>query len=325
MTDSPNPTRADLGGPSTARTAHTISSEGLTLAVWEGPDNGPPVVFVHGYPDSHAGWDPVIDRLVERFHCIAYDVRGAGASDAPTSHADYFTAHLVTDLVAVLDGFAPDRPVHVVGHDWGSTQAWDAVLAEPTDQRLTGRIASFSSISGPCLDHIRTFAATAWRSGWQLRRKALGQAARSWYVYAFQVPVLPELIMRRLGSRLVASGRAAGVGGADGADPAGRVEAAGQFAASLPRDAENGVNLYRANFRRRPRLPAGPRTALPVQLVVPLRDKYVTPALAGTAESFAPDLTRVDLDAGHWVQRSRPGDLAACLDAFITGVEARAS
>lgn len=318
MTDSTAASRADDRGAPAALTAHTISSEGLTLAVWEGPHNGPSVVFVHGYPDSHVVWDSVIDRLAARYHCIAYDVRGAGASDAPTAQADYFTPHLVTDLVAVMDGFAPDRPVHVVGHDWGSVQAWDAVLSEPSDQRLTGRLASFTSISGPCLDHLRTFVATAWRSGWTLRRQALEQAGRSWYIYAFQVPVLPELVLRRLSPRLVAAAPA----GADGGDSG---QGSGHFAATLPRDAANGVNLYRANFRHRPRLPGGARTALPVQLVVPLHDTYVTPALVSTVESFATDLTRVDLDAGHWVPRSHPDDLAACLDSFITDVEARSA
>jgi pimeloyl-ACP methyl ester carboxylesterase len=296
-----------MPNPTDTVTAHTISSEGLTLAVWEGADNGPPIVFVHGFPDTHAGWTPVINRLRDRFHCISYDVRGAGTSDAPPASADYFTPHLVTDLVGVLDGFAPDRPVHVVGHDWGSVQAWDAVLSEPTDERLTGRIASFTSISGPCLDHVRAFAATAWRGGWGLRKHALEQVVRSWYVYAFQVPVVPGLALHRLG-RLV---RERNVANRD------------FFAETLPRDARNGVNLYRANFRRRPRLPGGPCTSLPVQLVVPLRDRYVTPALAATAEAFATDLTRVDIDAGHWAPRSHPAELARCVDSFVTGVEAR--
>jgi pimeloyl-ACP methyl ester carboxylesterase len=287
-------------------TAHTISSEGLTLAVWDGPDNGPPLVFVHGFPDSHVVWTQVIDRLSDRFHCIAYDVRGAGASDSPAASADYSTPHLVTDLAGVLDGLAAARPVHLVGHDWGSVQTWDAVLREPTDERLTGRIASFTSISGPSLDYLRTFPGAAWRGGPQLRRQALEQAARSWYVLAFQVPVLPELVLRRLGRRIFERSDF-------GPD---------HFAPTLPRDAANGLHLYRANLRRPP-LPGGLRTSVPVQLVVPLRDSFVTPALASIAESFATDLRRVDIDAGHWVARSHPDELARCIAGFVTEVEAR--
>ncbi len=286
---------------------HTISSEGLRLAVWEGPDNGPPVVFVHGFPDTHDVWEPVVERLTDRFHCIVYDVRGAGASDQPATGADYFSPHLVTDLIAVMDAFSPRRRVHVVGHDWGSVQAWDAVISEPFDSRLTGRIASFTSISGPCLDHVRSFVTSALRDGWDLRQQALQQAARSWYVYAFQVPVLPELVLRRLAERMLSN----------------RPEGSRHFAATLPQDAAHGVNLYRANLRHRPRFAGGPRTALPVQLIVPLRDKYVTPALVGTVEAFAPDLTRVQLDAGHWVPQTHPDELARLVAAFVTEVESR--
>lgn len=287
--------------------AHTISSEGLTLAVWEGPDNGPPVVFVHGFPDTHVVWEPVIERLTDSFHCIAYDVRGAGVSDPPVAGADYFSPHLVTDLVAVLDGFSPDRPVHVVGHDWGSVQVWDAVISEPFDSRLTGRIASFTSISGPCLDHVRSFVTSSLRGDWQTRQQALQQAARSWYVYAFQVPVLPELVLRQLSERMLAD----------------RPEGSRHFAATLPQDAAHGVNLYRANLRHRPSFPGGPRTALPVQLIVPLRDKYVTPALVSTVEAFATDLTRVEMDAGHWLPQTHPDELARRVDTFVSQVESR--
>lgn len=292
---------------SSTLTSHTISSEGLTLAVWEGPDNGPPLVFVHGFPDTHVVWEPVIERLADRFHCIAYDVRGAGASDKPAAQADYFSPHLVTDLVAVMDGFSPESPVHVVGHDWGSVQAWDAVISEPSDARLTGRVASFTSISGPCLDHVRAFAKSSWGGDRQQRQDALKQAGRSWYVYAFQLPGLPELVLRSMSERMLAKLP-------DGSD---------HFAPTLPEDAANGVNLYRANLRQRPRFPGGPRTSLPVQLIIALRDKYVGPALARSASEFASDLTQVEIDAGHWVPHTHPDELSHQLDTFVTQVEAR--
>ena len=288
-------------------TSHTISSEGLTLAVWEGPDNGPPLIFVHGFPDTHVVWEPVIERLSDRFHCIAYDVRGAGASDKPAARADYFSPHLVTDLVGVIDGFSPGDPVHVVGHDFGSVQAWDAVLSEPSDSRLTGRIASFTSISGPCLDHVRAFTKSGWSGSWRQRQRVLEQAGRSWYAYAFLLPVVPELLLRQVTPRLVAR----------------LPESSDHFAETLPDDAAHGVNLYRANLLRRPSLPAGPHTSLPVQLLVLLRDRYVIPAVVNTAEQFASDLTRVELDAGHWLARTHPDELARLLETFVVGVESR--
>ena len=95
----------------------------LSLQI-SGPEDAPVVVLVHGYPDNRTVWDLVVDDL-ERDHRVAtYDVRGAGESTAPPSRAGYKMNRLVDDLVAVLDEVAPDgRPVHLVGHDWGSVPA----------------------------------------------------------------------------------------------------------------------------------------------------------------------------------------------------------
>jgi pimeloyl-ACP methyl ester carboxylesterase len=286
-----------------------ISSGSLALAAWEGPVNGPTIVFVHGYPDTHSVWHRVIDRLADQFHCVAYDVRGAGASAAPDTTAGYRTRELIDDLVGVLDRFAPDRPVHLVGHDWGSVQLWDVVLSEPVDRRLTDRLASFTSISGPGIDIVGSFAKEALGGSSAMRRQALRQAARSSYAFAFLLPVLPELALRSVIPRLLArSARRAG-------RPA-------HFAETLAEDAANGVRLYRANLgRSRTGFHRLASTSLPVQLLVPLEDPYVSPALARHAESFATALKTVELAAGHWVQLTHPDEIAACLHSFIGAVE----
>ena len=290
------------GRETSPREQHTISSEGLTLTVFEGPRAGPTVLFVHGFPDTHAVWDPVVTLLSDRFHSVAYDVRGAGASDVPKAQADYGVSHLVTDLVAVMDATSPDEPVHLVGHDWGSIQAWEAVVRARSDPRLAGRIASYTTISGPCLHHLAGFRQALTRGGIERRQEAVRQLLRSWYVVAFHVPVVPELLLRRLNRRLLAC----------------RPSGSHHFPRSLPDDAAHGVNLYRANIFHVTHVPGGPSTALPVQLIVPLRDKYVTPALTRDVDRYAIDLTRVEIDAGHWVQRSQPVELAEHIAGFVT-------
>ncbi len=272
------------------------------MGVWRRGDEGPPIVFVHGFPDTHVVWEPVIDRLSDRFACITYDVRGAGASQAPSSREGYRLSHLVTDLVAVLDSQSPDRPVHLVGHDWGSVQSWDAVVREGSDARLEGRIASYTSISGPCLHHADAYVGSAKRGDRRRKREALNQLRHSWYVYAFHVPVLPEAFLRTATGRMLRQ---------TGGQPL-------HFADTLPSDAVNGLELYRANIFHREPVPGGARTRLPVQLIVPLRDPYVTPALLRDVHRFAPDLTKVEIDAGHWVPRSHPDEVAACVAEFVT-------
>ena len=162
------------------------------------PDR-PTVVLVHGYPDRQQMWDLVVERLpLDRFHVVTYDVRGAGASDAPDELREYRTDRLVDDLAAVIDAVESEgrtgRTVHLVGHDWGSVQLWDAVGVAERHPVLRGRIASFTSISGPSLAHIGWL--THHTDGRRLR--LLRQAVHSWYISFFRLPVLPELVWRTL-------------------------------------------------------------------------------------------------------------------------------
>lgn len=128
-----------------------VQSGAVRLAVYRwGDANKPMLLFVHGYPDNHKVWLPLIARLLGRYQVVAYDVRGAGASDKPRRTRDYRLELLSQDLKAVLDAVSPERAVHLVAHDWGSIQTWESV----TDPALRQRIASYTSISGPCLDHV---------------------------------------------------------------------------------------------------------------------------------------------------------------------------
>lgn len=277
----------------------------LSLQV-SGPEDAPVVVLVHGFPDNRRVWERVVDDLEHDHRVATYDVRGAGESTAPPSRAGYKMGRLVDDLVAVLDEVAPDgRPVHLVGHDWGSCQVWGAVMRESNDARLKGRIASFTSISGPGLDLFGHFL----RNGLRQRRfGAVGrQVVHSWYIGLFQLPFVPELAFSRLGGRI-----------------RGLLEKRQQLDGhwdddTFREDARNGVNLYRANrldFRRS-------TTAVPVQLIVPTKDAFLTSAVYDDIEAFAPDLRRLDVVADHWVVQTRPQFVADAVRAFVKDIERR--
>lgn len=266
---------------------------GVELAVEEaGIAGAPTVVLVHGYPDTSAVWDGVVDRLAERFHVVTYDVRGAGASGAPDRRDGYALAHLVHDLANVAKAVSPHRPVHLVGHDWGSVQGWEAV----TTDRMAGRIASFTSLSGPGLDHVGHWLAARRVA----RPRALAQLARqglrSWYVGFFHLPGA-TLFWRLGGADAVRRGLAR----------AGELPAGADLGPSLVLDGARGLNLYLANVRPRLRHPAAdPSTDVPVQLIVPAGDRYVTPALLDDTGRWASRLWRRDVPGGHWLPRSRP-------------------
>jgi len=278
-----------------------VRGDRVDLAVFERGE-GPTVLLVHGYPDTHAVWDGVAERLARRFHVVTYDVRGAGASSHPDSRAAYRFKHLVADMTAVLDVVSPDAPVHVAGHDWGSIQSWEAVCAMPE------RFASFTSISGPCLDHVAHWVRE------RLRRPSgvpavVRQCLRSWYIAAFQIPLLPELVWRRglarRWGRLLE--RTEGVPARSG-HPAG----------TLAVDAAAGVNLYRANMFGRSAEPGTRRTSVPTQVIVATRDAFVTPVLAAeAARPFTDELRVRPILAPHWAPLVQPETVSRYIGEHI--------
>ncbi|MGF6725489.1 pimeloyl-ACP methyl ester carboxylesterase [Paraburkholderia sp. GAS41] len=288
------------------RDALMIDTGDVRLAVYvSGPREAPPLVLVHGYPDSAAVWEPLRAQLERHYRVIAYDVRGAGASQAPARRAGYRLERLAADLAAVADATCAGRPFHLVGHDWGSIQSWEAV----TSAAFEGRIASFTSISGPCLDHaalgLRGSRGTS--PGQHAARpfaSGLRQMLKSWYIFVFHLPLLPELAWR--------------CGMARGWSLWLRVSehVRGERDPAQLRNGINGLNLYRANFIDRLFHPRARRAHAPVQFIVPLRDRYVGPALSLGLEKWLGDYTRETIDAGHWVVLRDPVDIAAKIDRF---------
>ncbi|MGW1130513.1 SDR family oxidoreductase [Streptomyces griseoluteus] len=288
-----------------------VRTGGIELCVAElGDPERPTVVLVHGYPDSKEVWSEVATRLAADFHVVLYDVRGHGRSTAPKPLRGGFTlAKLTDDFLAVADAVSPDRPVHLVGHDWGSVQSWEFVTVE----RTRGRIASFTSMSGPSLDHFghwidaRVKRPTPRRVG-----QLLGQGAKSWYVYLLHTPVLPELAWRGpLGKRWPKL-----------LERAEKVPAGDYPTATLPSDAAHGAWLYRDNVRPRLRHPRPDAVAhVPVQLITPRGDAFLSERLYDDLERWVPRLTRRTLPAKHWVPRTRPDQLARWIGEFVTSVD----
>lgn len=283
-----------------------MSTDGVALAVYEhGDPHQPTVVAVHGYPDDHRVWDGVAAILAPHYRVITYDVRGSGESDQPTDGSAYRMDQLVADLGAVLDAASPDRPVHLLAHDWGAIQSWPAVC----DPRFADRISSFTSISGPSLDHAGAWLRTA--------RHHPGASARqliaSSYIAMFQIPGLAERLLRRDGDDRVtaALGRI------------GRsVRASGDIPARTEANKINGLNLYRANMLRHVSRPRPQRTDIPVQVLAPVKDPFVTPALQTEApRPFTANLRTRRIAGGHWVVSHRPDVIARLTMEFIELIE----
>ncbi|MBO0820753.1 MAG: alpha/beta fold hydrolase [Nocardiopsaceae bacterium] len=277
----------------TSDSLSVTAPDGVPLAVFtDGPPDAPPVLLVHGYPDTHRVWDEVAASLAADHYVIRYDVRGAGASGRPARSAGlagYRLDRLADDLFAVLDQVSPDRPVAVAAHDWGSIQAWEAI----TNPYSAERITSYTTISGPCLDHVGFWMRDRLLSLSPRRlTQGLSQAVHSWYVWFFQVPVIPELSWRLWVARAwpFVLRRLEGV-----------TPREGHPADTLASDAINGIGLYRANMLARLLAPRERIAQVPVQLITATGDNYVTPALAGSdLDRWVPDLTRQTIEGKHW-------------------------
>lgn len=287
--------------------AFRVDSGEVTLAGQvSGPEGAPAVVLIHGYPDDSTVWDGVVADLARDHRVITYDVRGAGLSSAPSSGRGYQLGRLMSDLASVIDAQVPSGKVHLVGHDWGSIQGWQALV----DGRTRARIASYTSISGPSLD----LAFSAMRERLKEDRLAalppmLGQLLKSWYIVAFHLPMLAPGLWRAGVARLWPSilKRTDGIA----------VERrAGQL-----RDGVNGINLYRANFRERIFGAKTPTVDHPVQLLVPTEDPFVSPAIFDNLSDHVPNLTREEVRSGHWLPLSDPALVAGRVRRFVAHVE----
>lgn len=159
-------------------TRHVETAPGIEIAVHEapGPAGAPPLVLLHGYPQSHRCWRPAIPALAERFRCLALDLRGYGASDAPPddpAHGTYSKRAMAADVAAVLDALGLDR-AFVAGHDRGARLAYRFALDHP------GRLAGLA-----VLDVIPT------ADFWDAWTADLAMAAYHWTFLAQPAP-LPE-------------------------------------------------------------------------------------------------------------------------------------
>jgi pimeloyl-ACP methyl ester carboxylesterase len=152
-----------------------INNEGVELAVRVDGD-GPPVLLIHGFPDSSVLWRHQVPALTEAgFRTVAPDLRGFGESGKPDAVSDYAVGRAVGDMVAILDALDIER-AHVVGHDWGAGVAWAMALLAP--DRVDKLVVL--SVGHP----------EAWS------RKTIEERRLSWYMLLFQFPEAEELLRR---------------------------------------------------------------------------------------------------------------------------------
>jgi len=130
------------------------------------------VILLHGFPECWYSWRHQLPVLGQRYHVIAPDMRGYNLSDKPARVQDYRIEFLVEDVVGLIRYFGKDKAA-IVAHDWGAGVAWALAQRHP---ELVSRLVAMQ-VPPPA----------AWRANFTLR-----QLRRSWYMFFFQLPRLPE-------------------------------------------------------------------------------------------------------------------------------------
>ena len=112
-------------------------STGIVMNVaLAGPEDAPPAILIHGFPESHRTWRAVAPLLEDSVRLVMPDLRGFGDSDRPQDVADYATDTLIADIFALAEALGIERCA-LVGHDWGGAIAWAAAIkGDPRISRL---------------------------------------------------------------------------------------------------------------------------------------------------------------------------------------------
>ena len=267
----------------------TFTHHGLTFDVTDqGPLDGDPVVLLHGWPQTATEWERLTPLLHDRgYRTIAPNQRGYSPRARPRGRWNYRVSALVSDTVALIDALGAG-PVHLVGHDWGSVVAWSTAACHPELTR------SLTSVSVP---HRMAFLQSMLSSP---------QALRSWYMLAFQIPWLPERVLRQR-EQLTQSLAKTGMDAEQIAHVLSGVIDAGALTYSL--------HWYRAMLLTGPRA-LRRKVQAPTTHVWSTRDRFLTRRSADLAARYVTGPYRLEvLDASHWIPEERPADLAEIIAA----------
>ena len=285
--------------------------------------DGPLVLLLHGFPECWYSWRHQLAALAPHFRVVAPDLRGYNESDKPAGVAAYAMSELVADVAGLIAAFG-ERSAVIVAHDWGGGIAWQVAMEQPA---LVRRLVVMNC------PHLAMFQR-------ELRRNPR-QLARSWYMFFFQIPWLPETLAGL--DRAWSIGRAirrSAIQKDAFSDEDVRIL---REAASRPGALRSAINYYRAAFRggdvaasmpaalrrflygdrpmppRRERLEDWPTITAPTMVVWGEQDVALGKELTYGMEPLFATPPRIEYiaDAGHWVQQEKPDEVNRLLLDFL--------
>jgi pimeloyl-ACP methyl ester carboxylesterase len=266
-------------------------------AVASGPTDGHVAVLLHGFPEFWYSWHKRIEPLASAgFRVIVPDQRGYNLSSKPRGAANYALSHLTSDVLAIAGQLSAEK-FFLAGHDWGAAVAWSLALLHPQ------RIAKLAILNVPHPSVMRRYLNTNRR---QLRR--------SWYMFFFQLPFLPEAAFTafnyRLGVRsLIRSSRE----GAFSSDDLAQYRAAW----SQPHALTSMINWYRAAFRYRTKF-TDSTVHVPTRILWGERDAFLLADMAHDSLRYCDSAELYTFaNASHWLQHEEHARVSELLIDFF--------
>ncbi|MCE2842607.1 MAG: alpha/beta fold hydrolase [Novosphingobium sp.] len=288
-------------------------TNGIELDVVDtGPRDGPVLIFLHGFPDSHRTWRHQIAHLSGRYRCIAPDQRGYRGSSKPVGVESYTPDKLIGDVFQLADALGVGT-FTIVGHDWGGAIAWGVAIMG----QLNGRVTRAVVMNAP---HPTIFPKLLYTNRQQ--RQA------SQYFRVFRDPASDALVEQfGLGGVLLkAFGEMPENPKMDPAERAALIEDYSNREASIAM-----LNWYRASpmevldLDAPYEIPAGwtppalPKLTIPTLVVWAMDDIALPAANLDGLDEVIEDLTLVQVPGcGHFVQWEAPDEVNAALDSFLT-------
>jgi pimeloyl-ACP methyl ester carboxylesterase len=261
-----------------------VTTNGVRLHVaTAGPEDGDPIVLLHGFPEFWYGWRHQLGPLAEAgYRLVVPDQRGYNRSEKPSGVDAYALDELGRDAVGLLDALGHDS-ARFVGHDWGAAVTWQVLLAHPD------RVERAVAMNVP---HHAVFQ--------EYLTGRPSQMCKSWYMFFFQLPRVPELVFGADDWRVLrwfvdTSNR----------EDTFTTEDLDRYreAWSRPGAFTGMVNWYRAMFQADTEAPPTMTVEPPTMLVWGTQDPYLHREMAPASVDHCRD-GRLELfeDATHWVQ-----------------------
>jgi pimeloyl-ACP methyl ester carboxylesterase len=289
-------------------------STGIALNVRHGGE-GSPILFLHGFPESHRTWRHQLEDLGRDHRVVAPDQRGFGASDKPEGVEQYETDKVVADVVALADALGIGG-FTLVGHDWGGAAAWLAALTHP------GRVERLVIVNAP---HPLIFARSLVEDE--------AQRAASQYIRAFRNPLmeagiaamgLETFFEKTFGShadlsKVPEEERRAYL--EDWARPGALTAMLNWYRASRIEVPEPGADAEVPLWASGP----FPHLTMPTLVIWGLKDKALLPVQLDGLDDLVDDLRIVtSATAGHFITWEEPETVSGAIRDFIAEATAEA-